>query len=140
MRRRRPRDYETRRYIDHMGTDNESYRAQKESIRQILLTNGWRRDGMSKKWETYKKKVDGQTFRVKFEVYGYRFDRFIPQHLRTMGGEEGRWSSISAIRYINIHTTRDIEQSLLIEPDSQMDMTDDDVENIVYLERLGVAV
>jgi hypothetical protein len=106
---------------------HESYESQAQLVRQHLSANGFRRDNRCKKWETYKKTVDGTIHRVKFGRMTFTFDWF-----NTAVGARGLWRNIRSMSYGMVRS----DNLAFIAP---VQMSDEETEVNEYLDRLGIA-
>lgn len=102
-----------------------SFEDKKEIIRDLITSDGWRRDRRCKKWETYKKTIGDDVYRIQFNVYIASFDKFIP----ATGFGRSVWQSISSMMYqdMKIESTFDF-----------IVISEDEIEQNQYFERLGI--
>ena len=95
-----------------------SFETQKRLFRERLSQEGgWRRCNRTKKFETYKKTINGQIHRYQFNVYWTTNDVWTEG-----GGRRGHWQNLEMTRYDSITHASQEEQD-----------TDE------YLDRLGIA-
>ena len=109
---------------------NDTYESRAQIVREFLAISGFRRDNRCKKWETYKKTVDGRIHRVKFNRSNITFDWFDSSR-----GVRGSWRMIRSEYYIHIASVLDLQ---FISPIEVSDDMMEEIDNNDYLERMGV--
>ena len=105
---------------------HEDYNSQAQVLRVFLESTGFRKDNRCKKWETWKKTVDGTIHRVKFGRMTFSFDWF-----NRGAGARGAWRQLRSMHYARVTNITDLE---FISP---LEMSDEDREVNEYLERIG---
>jgi len=124
---------ETTTVSDHLSLTDIA----KQNIRQYLLhTDRWIRDNRCKKYETWKKTINGTTYRVQFAQYSV----VLAAGLRSSAyGGKFQWRIINTNVYTDI--SRDYDVSLFfrfLPVESSYKETAEDKDNKEYLQRMGV--
>ena len=132
--------------------DENAYVVQKSALRDYLISHQWRRDGRCKKWETYKKYLNGVEHRVKFGIHTATVDSFVKTVNRMGNSESDRWHNVRRVYYTRVETVEQLEiftegtnpnpnrerMGGVPNPPSTYQPTQDDLENEQYLERMGI--
>ncbi len=123
--------------INNLSSEETGFR--KEVVRMYLLENGWKKDGRCTRHETYKKKIAGVVYQVKFRGASASFDRGVLE--RTYQGMRTVWKNMNTEPYEYFD---DFSQMIIflnrlphdIEPKYQPNA--DDKDNEIYLSRMGI--
>ncbi len=108
-------------------------------VSSYLLDNGWKKDARCKKWETYKKEINGEMYQVKCKPRTLTFDKGVKRN--TWDGLRTNWETVNEARYDYFDDFTKVIQFLNRLPvHSDFVPTQEDKENETYLNRLGIAV
>ena len=135
--------------------DENAYVVQKSALRDYLISHQWRRDGRCKKWETYKKYLNGVEHRVKFNAHYATVDSFVRTADRMGNSESDRWHNVRRMSYTQFEIVQQVETFVegrrAPEPDRERPRkmgrtnplstylpTQEDLDNEQYLERMGI--